>query len=45
MKPENLIFKNDPNYLASIDYGNPGVNGELHTAEAFQGYMKNPKPR
>jgi len=40
MRPENLIFKNDPNSPAAIDYGNPGVCGELHTRDAFQGYMK-----
>jgi len=38
MKLENVIFKNDPNYAAN--YGNPGVHGELHTSNAFQGYMK-----
>jgi len=45
MKPENLIFKNDPNFPAIIDYGKPGVHGELHTGDAFQGYMgKIPNP-
>jgi len=40
MKPESLVFKNDPNFLAIIDYGKPGVHGELHASDAFQGYMK-----
>jgi len=45
MKLENLILKNDPNYPASIDYGNPGVHGELHSSDAFQGNMKKSQPR
>jgi len=45
MKPESLVFKNDPNFLAIIDYGKPGVHGELHASDAFQGYMENiPNP-
>jgi len=40
MRPENLIFKNDANFPAAIDYSNPGVCGELHTGDAFNGYMK-----
>jgi len=45
MKLENLVFKNDPNSPASINYGNPCVHGELHISDAFQGYMKNFQPR
>jgi len=40
MRPENLIFKNDANFPAAVDYGSPGLRGELHTGDAFQGYMK-----
>ena len=40
MRLGNLIFKNDANFPAAVDYGNPGVCGELHTGDAFKGYMK-----
>jgi len=40
----NFQKTNNPNFPASIDYGNPDIHGEIHTNDAFQGYMKNANP-
>jgi len=45
MKPENLIFKNDLNFPAILNYGKPGVHGELHMVMHFRGTWENSKPR